>query len=124
MAPTNRSILGPPNPYDNHLAPAGTAGFGSPAVSATNDQASLDTRAERDALEASSREASRIAATFSGDGAGGVALTNHAPDAFSTRGTEAADGAGAYGDVIAPEGTVVTRDSNIAADGATGIAVG
>src|SRR5271169_6160688 len=67
--PKNRSLFGEPNPFDNKLPPAGTSGFGNPAVSAVNDQASADTAAERAGLTAANREATRIASQFSGSGA-------------------------------------------------------
>jgi hypothetical protein len=104
------------------LPPVGTSGFGNPAVSAVNDQASQDTAAERAGLTAANREATRVASQFSGSGATGAQI-GRGDDTFITSGPGAFDGGG-VGDVIAPEGPVVTRDANYSYDGATGQAIG
>jgi hypothetical protein len=82
MALQNRSILGPANPFDNHLAPAGTAGIGGDksldrpvdSAPADGDQGNSDTLEARTALSDAYSEAQRVSATFSGSGAAGVQL--------------------------------------------------
>lgn len=129
MTVQRRNILGPPNFYDNHLAPASDAPGGDDSLSArppyqapvTSDQSSTQTEAERGGLESAYREAQRAAGAFTDAGAPG-AQVGRGPDTFDTRGQIAdADGSGP-GDVIAPEPSIVTRAEG--GDGADGGAYG
>jgi hypothetical protein len=118
--PRNRNILGPANPYDSGAkAPAYTPG-GSDALDrpvdpapAGTDQGSLDTLESRQVQAAAFREAQRVASGFIGDGAAGVQI-GRGPDSLVTGGPGAADGAGAYSDVIASEPPVITRNTGSA----------
>ena len=79
MSVQPRNILGPPNPYDNHLAPASDAPGGDDSLSArppytaplsVTDMTSDETRAEREGLERAFKAQQRASCRATDDGTG------------------------------------------------------
>jgi hypothetical protein len=124
MSITQRSILGPVNPYDNGRAPASQVDGQQPAATGTTDQASAETQTRRTATEAAFRQAQTLAGGISNAGAAGEQI-GRGPDAFRTTGTTPTDGGTGVG-VSTDSGGPLTIRTDGADEGSTGagIAIG
>jgi hypothetical protein len=123
MSITQRSILGPANPYNDGKPPASYVDGQQPAAStAVGDQQSLDTQDRRAATVSAWHGAQALAGKVSNAGAAGEQI-GRGPDTFHTTGTTPTDGGTGVGVSTDSGGPLTIRPDSSTGDG-TGIAIG